>query len=187
MRLGRPEGGQVVPSTTEHDPLAPAPGAHHLVRYLQHARRELRRAVDGMAVPDLERRVGGINSVAWMVGHLAWQEQAYWLTSRGEPALADLDAFGRGRPDAAPRFEALFAVWERVTVAADGWLEGLDEVDLRSHLQGRRLFELENIGTLLTRTSSHYYLHIGQITAVRRLLDDRVPSFVGPQTGAEYR
>lgn len=177
----------MVPSTTEHDPFAPTPGAHHLVRYLQHARRELRRAVDGMSVADLERRVGGINSVAWMVGHLAWQEQAYWLTSRGEPVLADLDAFGRGRPETPPAFDPLFTVWARVTAAADGWLAGLVDDELRSHLQGRRLFEQENIGTLLTRTSSHYYLHIGQITAVRRLLDDRVPPFVGTQSGAEYR
>ena len=177
----------MVPSTTEHDPFAPTRGAHHLVRYLQHARREFRRAVDGMTVPDLERRVGGINSVAWMVGHLAWQEQAYWLTSRGEPALADLDAFGRVHPDTPPAFDPLFAVWARVTAATDGWLVGLVDDDMRSHLQGRRLFEQENIGTLLTRTSSHYYLHIGQITAVRRLLDDRVPSFVGTQAGAEYR
>lgn len=177
----------MVPSATEHDPFAPAPGAHHLVRYLQHARRELRRAVDGMALPDLERHVGGINSVAWMVGHLAWQEQAYWLTSRGEPALADLDAYGRGRPDATSEFDALFAVWVRVTAAADGWLTRLGDADVRSHLRGRRLFEQENVGTLLTRTSSHYYLHIGQITAVRRLLDDRVPAFVGSQAGAEYR
>ncbi len=177
----------MVGPTDGRDPFAPAPGAHHLVRYLQHARRELRRAVDGMSAADLERRVGGINSVAWMVGHLAWQEQAYWLLSRGEPALADLDAFGRGRPDAPPAFDELFDVWARVTAASDVWLSGLDEAGLRSHLQGRRLFEKENVGTLLTRASSHYYLHIGQITAVRRLLDDRVPSFVGSQEGAEFR
>lgn len=177
----------MVGSADAKDPFAPATNAHHLVRYLQHARRELRRAVDGMAPEDLERRVGGINSVAWMVGHLAWQEQTYWLTSRGEPAVTDLDAFGRGRPAAPPAFDELFGVWARVTAAADAWLNCLGEADLRSHLEGRRLFEMENVGTLLTRASSHYYLHIGQITAVRRLLDDRVPPFVGSQEGAEYR
>jgi hypothetical protein len=25
------------------------------------------------------RRFGSINPIAWMIGHLAWQEQAYWL------------------------------------------------------------------------------------------------------------
>jgi len=177
----------VASSEERQDPFAPSPGAHHLVRYLQHARRELRRAVDGMTAADLERRVGGINSVAWMVGHLAAQEQGYWLTSRGEPQLADLDAYRRGRPDTPPAFEGLFAAWESITAAADGWLVGLSAQDLRSHLPGRRLFEQENIGTLLTRTSGHYYLHIGQITAVRRLLDASVPPFVGSQEGAEYR
>ena len=139
-----------------------------------------------MAVADLERRVGGINSVAWIVGHLAWQEQAYWLTSRGEPAVADLQAFGHTRPEAPPRFGEVFETWTRVTAAADPWLVGLREDDLRAHLRGRRLFDEENIGTLLTRASGHYYLHIGQITAVRKLLDYPVPGFVGPQTGATF-
>lgn len=168
------------------EPHEPAHGAHHLVRYLQHTRRELRRAVEGMALADLERRVGGINSPAWIVGHLAWQEQSYWLVSRGEPELADLAAFARGRPAPSAGFEELFAAWERVTAAADPWLASLQEADLRSHLQGRALFEQENVGTLLTRTIGHYYLHIGQITAVRKLLDYPVPSFVGSQLGAMY-
>ena len=165
----------------------PSTQAHHLVRYLQYVRRELRRAVDGMEVADLERRVGGINSVAWIVGHLAWQEQGYWLVSRGRRPLVELQAYGRTPPTEPPRFEPLFGAWARVTAAADPWLESLTEPQLREHLEGRSLFERENIGTLLTRTSGHYYLHIGQITAVRKLLDYPVPGFVGSQAGAEYR
>lgn len=139
-----------------------------------------------MAVADLERRVGGINSVAWMVGHLAWQEQGYWLVARGEPRVADLDDYGHNPPRQVPRFDELFATWAKVAAAADPWLEGLGEQELRSHLRGRPLFERENVGTLLTRASSHYYLHIGQITAVRKLLDYPVPAFVGSQEGASY-
>jgi len=165
---------------------APSAEAQHLVRYVQHVRRELRRALEGMRLADLERRVGNLNSVAWIVGHLAWQEQSYWLTSRGQRAVADLAAFGRGDPDPDAAFEPLFAAWEAVTAAADSWLAGLDEAALRGHVGGRRLFEVENVGTLLTRVIGHYYLHIGQITAIRKLLGYPVPGFVGSQEGARY-
>ena len=106
--------------------------APHLVRSVRQARREFRRAVDGMSASDREKRVGGINSIAWMAGHLGWQEQAYWLTSRGEPAVADLAAYKNGAPPCEGSFDALFASWEAVTTAADGWLEGLTEDDLRT-------------------------------------------------------
>lgn len=165
---------------------APTSGAHHLVRYVQHTRRELRRAVEGMSIEDLERRLGGLNSIAWIVGHLGWQEQTYWLTSRGEPAAADLEAFGHGEPAAAADFETLYQAWQRVTAASDLWLAGLDEAALLTHVHGRSLFERENVGTLLTRVIGHYYLHIGQITAIRKLLGYPVPTFVGSQAGAMY-
>ncbi len=168
---------------------APRP-AHHLVRYVQHVRRELLRAIEGMEVADLERRVGGINSVAWMVGHLAWQEQAYWLLARGEPAATPVDlqllASGRPRAETIPAFDELLEAWRQVTTTADAWLVTLDADDLLRHLEGRKLYELENVGTLLTRVIGHYYLHIGQITAVRKLLDLPVPAFVGSQVGAYF-
>lgn len=179
----------MVAAHPEPDSHPSADEAHHLVRYLQHVRRELRRALEGMAVADLERHLGGMNSVAWMVGHLAWQEQSYWLTGRGEPDASrlDLKAFGRTRPEAMPTFEALFEAWEKVTTAADKWLLALGEPELRTHLTGRRMFDEENVGTLLTRVIGHYYLHIGQITAIRKWLDYPVPPFVGSQAGADYR
>jgi uncharacterized damage-inducible protein DinB len=160
---------------------------HHLVRSVQNVRRELRRAVEGMSVPDLERRVAGMNSVAWVVGHLAWQEQSYWLTSRGAPpASTFVDGFGRSVPDPMPPFEALWEAWEQVASRSDPWLESLDAAALRGHIQGRRLFEAENLGSLCMRVIGHYYLHIGQITALRRWLGYPVPAFVGSQEGALY-
>lgn len=164
----------------------PSPQAHHLVRYVQHVRRELRRAISGMTVTDLERRLGNLNSVAWIVGHLAWQEQSYFLTSRGQPSVAELEGYGHGEADPDVAFPPLFAAWESVTIAADAWLNGLDDAALRQHVEGSRLFEVENIGSLLTRVIGHYYLHIGQITAVRKMLGYSVPGFVGTQAGALY-
>jgi len=159
---------------------------HHLVRYLGHVRREFRRALDGMTTADLERRLGNLNSAAWIVGHLAWQEQSYWLTSRDREPAAELSGFASGKPSSDPAIATMLAAWERVTAAADGWLTGLDAGDLSGHVSGRELFEHENIGTLLTRVIGHYYLHIGQITVIRKLLGYPVPVFVGSQAGASY-
>ena len=156
----------------------------HLVRLVRHVRRELRRAVDGVSEADLERRVAGLNSVAWMVAHLAWQEQTYWLSLRGEDPVADLDAFRPPGPTPAPMpsFTEAWGAWERVTAASEEWLDSLDREALLERFEGRR----ENIGTLLTRVFGHYYVHIGQITAIRKLLGYDVPTFVGSLDGAYF-
>ena len=159
---------------------------HHLVRVLKNTRAELRRAIDGMSEADLERRVAGINSVAWIVGHLAGQEQGLWLQGRGLPAVADLSAFGHGAEPATPAFGFVFPLWEEITSVTESWLDDLDDDGLRQHLSGDPFFEIENVGSLLTRVIGHYYLHIGQITAIRKVLGYSVPGFVGSQEGAYF-
>ncbi len=158
----------------------------HLVRYTIHVRRELRRAVEGMTESDLEKRVGGMNSVAWMIAHLAAQEQSYWLESRALPVVADLSFLRKKDESATPNFAAMWAVWEDVIKQSDSYLLSLTETDLKHHFTTRKSFEIENIGSLLTRVIGHYYLHIGQITVIRKLLDYDVPAFVGSQEGAYY-
>lgn len=160
---------------------------HHLVRKVKHVRQELRRAIEGLSVADMEKRVAGINSVVWIIGHLAWHEQLYWLERRGLPLvsaqLADY-GFGRTVPEHMDTFETLFAQWQKVTESSNDWLESLNTEDLRGHLKGENRSESENIGSKLMRVIGHYYLHIGQITAIRKILGYNVPPFVGSQEGA---
>ncbi|MDQ3396670.1 MAG: DinB family protein [Deinococcota bacterium] len=159
----------------------------HLVRYVQHVRRELLRATDGVLADDLERSHHGVNSVAWMVGHLAAQEQAYWLETRGTVLYRTLTGYRRAVPQRMDDAQTLLAQWREVTSAADVWLTGLSEDDLRRRLPlPGAVVVPENVGSLLTRVIGHYYLHIGQITVVRKMLGYPVPSFVGSQEGAYY-
>jgi uncharacterized damage-inducible protein DinB len=161
--------------------------AHHLVRYLQHVRREFLRALEGIDTSDLERSVEGLNSVRWMIGHLAAQEQAYWLEPRGEPLVSEaLFGYRRAVPERMESPERLLEVWWEVGARADEWLLTLSHDDLRGHLSGEGIVGIENIGSLLTRVIGHYYLHIGQITVIRKLLGYEVPSFVGSQEGAYF-
>ena len=52
---------------------------HPLVEQLRFARSEFRRGLVGVTDEEARRRFLPINSISWNIGHLAWQEQRYWL------------------------------------------------------------------------------------------------------------
>ena len=56
------------------------PTPHPLVPQLRFARSEFLRGVRGVSDSDGAVRLGPMNCLAWNVGHLAWQEQRYFLT-----------------------------------------------------------------------------------------------------------
>ena len=153
--------------------------AHPLVDQLRFTRSEWRRALQGVPEADGFRHLGPMNSIGWIVAHLAWQEQHYWLTRlAGEtpvPELNEIAAFGA--PQTSPSLAAMLEAWQRVTAASDPKLDGLDEAAMEHSLPGtnRRL-----VGNALQRVIYHYWFHMGEIVAIRQVLDhpDR-PEFVG--------
>ena len=52
---------------------------HPLVVQLRFTRSEFRRALAGLSDADARRRFLPMNCISWNIGHLAWQEQRYWL------------------------------------------------------------------------------------------------------------
>ena len=52
---------------------------HPLANQLRFSRREFMRGLEGLTAEDAARRLLPMNCIAWNVGHLAWQEQRYWL------------------------------------------------------------------------------------------------------------
>jgi hypothetical protein len=52
---------------------------HPLVLQLRFSRHEFQRALAGLSDEDARRRVMPMNCISWNIGHLAWQEQRYWL------------------------------------------------------------------------------------------------------------
>jgi hypothetical protein len=52
---------------------------HLLVTQLRFARDELVRGLEGVSEADGLRRLQPMNSIGWMVGHLANQEHRYWV------------------------------------------------------------------------------------------------------------
>lgn len=160
-----------------------------LVEQLRFTRSEFRRGLRGTPEADGGRRVGKMNSIGWIVAHMAWHEQRYWLT-RGQdvtprPELNEIAA--SGGPPSTPSLKAMLTAWGAVTHAADPWLDGLHPSDLPEPLPGggpRR-----TIGSAIQRVTYHYWFHTGEILAIRQVLGHtRLPEFVGDIDGrAPYR
>jgi len=145
---------------------------HPLVNQLRFARNEFRRGLEGVGIEDARQRLLPMNCIAWNVGHLAWQEQRYWLTgAQGKTLLPELnDAFRYGAAASTPDLEKTWAAWRGVTEAADSWL---DEVTT-GVLQQQVLVDGKPIGytfgSLLLRTTYHYWYHTGENQAMRQML-----------------
>ena len=163
---------------------------HPLVTQLRFARSELVRCLEGVSDADARRRFEPMNCISWIVGHLANQENGYWvLVAQGETLVPNLNQLvGYGKPASTPPLEEMWATWRAIAGAADRYLDGLTPELLQTHLEwkGRRL--PESIGTMLLRNIYHYWFHIGEAYAVRQLLGhSELPEFVGDMSVALYR
>ncbi len=154
----------------------------HVLNQLRFTRSEFRRSFQGVREAEGSQRFMPINSIAWMVGHLAWHEQLYWLVRSGKgalfPELEESNAYGK--PPGEPSLMRMIECWERVIEASDDFLTSLNRADLESHLtvNGKQL--PFNIGTIITRVTYHYWYHCGEMQAVRQLLGHtNLPDFVG--------
>ena len=132
-----------------------------------------------MPEADGAKRLLPMNSISWIVAHLAWHEQRYWLTRlAGETPVPELnDIAANGGPPTTPSLAAMLRAWRTVTDAADPHLDALDEAAMHRSLPGQppRL-----AGNAIQRVTYHYWFHAGEILAIRQLLDHpRRPEFVG--------
>jgi uncharacterized damage-inducible protein DinB len=163
--------------------------AHPLVEQLRFTRAEVERAMRGTPDADAERRLDPMNSIGWIVGHLAWQEQRYWLTrGQGLTPVPLLDeVVPSGGPATTPALRQMRAARRAVMAAADPWLDALTTDDLMAELPppGPK----RTVGDALHRAIYHQWFHAGEILAIRQLLGHRrLPEFVGGLEGvAPYR
>ena len=156
--------------------------SHPLVDQLRFARSEFARCLDGVSEDDARRRVLPMNSLSWMVGHLADQEQRYWLERQGrDPVEPDLTALvGVGQPASTPPLAEMWAAWRAVTTAADPYLDTLTIAELQQFPPVARADGSETMGPMVLRMVGHYWFHTGEAHAVRQLLGHPdLPQFVG--------
>jgi hypothetical protein len=158
----------------------PSSSIHPLVEQLRFTRSEFRRGLRGTPEADGARRAEPMNSISWIVAHMAWHEQRYWLTralqQTPRPELNEIAP--TGGPPTTPSLKAMLETWAAVTAAADLWLDRLDAEDLDRALAGAG--PRRTIGSALLRVTYHYWFHTGEILAIRQLLGHhRLPAFVG--------
>ena len=163
---------------------------HPLVTQLHFARSEFRRCLEGVTEEEGIIRLKPMNCISWMVGHLANQENFYWVRLGQDiklaPELAKLVAFGQ--PATTPPLAEMWAVWQEITTTADTYLDTLTNDMLETHFIFRDKPRHESIGTMLQRNLYHYWFHTGEAHAVRQQLGHTdLPQFVGNMETAVYR
>jgi hypothetical protein len=128
-----------------------------------------------------------MNSISWNVGHLAWQEQRYFLTmGQGRTPFPDVaKRFESGGPASTPPLREVLDAWKAITAEADPWLDALSTSALLDH--PRRpdgTAYVRTVGNLLQRTIYHYWFHNGENQAIRQqLAHGSLPQFVGDIDG----
>ena len=162
---------------------------HPLVTQLYFTRSEWKRAFDGVSIEEASQRVESINSLSWMIGHLAWQEQSYWLDwAQGKILVPELANYGFGQPASTPPLNEIWSAWNTVTGEANAYLETLTSSELEKFLDRHGKRRRETVGTMLYRMIYHYWYHLGESQAVRQLLGhENVGGFVGNMKDATYR
>ncbi|MBI2781732.1 MAG: DinB family protein [Chloroflexi bacterium] len=165
--------------------------AHPLVDQLRFTRSEWLRALEGIPEADGIVRVGPMNSVSWIVFHLAWHEQRSFLTQlqRLTPVPEANEHGVNGQPASTPPLADALRAWHAVTGAADPALDRLDAAALAGWQPNTLKPQSRLVGSILQRVIYHYWFHTGEITAIRQVLGHAgVPEFVGDIDGrAPYR
>jgi uncharacterized damage-inducible protein DinB len=155
---------------------------HPLVLQLRFTRSEWQRALEGVTDDEARRRFMPMNCISWNIGHLAWQEQRYWLwRGQGTILMPELnELFAYGAPASAPALDEMWSAWRVVTQAADPWLDALttEKLQERVMIDGQPSDLI--FGSLLQRTIYHYWYHMGENMAIRQMLGHtNLPDFVG--------
>ena len=163
---------------------------HPLVNQLHFTRSELLRCLQGVSDADARRRIEPMNCLSWIVGHLADQENRYWMmVAQGQRLFPELNELvGYRKPASTPPFDEMWQVWHAITAAADHCLVTLTPELMQTHFEWKGKPMQENIGTMLLRNIHHYWFHIGEAYAIRQMLGHKdLPEFVGDMSSAGYR
>jgi uncharacterized damage-inducible protein DinB len=161
-----------------------------LVNQLRFTRTELVRCLEGVTDTEAQKRIEPMNSISWIVGHLADQENLYWVRmAQGIRIFQDLkELVGYGRPPSTPPLDEMWSAWREITSTADRYLDSISTEELGTYFEvgGKQI--KENVGTLLMRNTYHYWFHTGEAYAIRQILGHSdLPDFVGIMSQAAYQ
>ena len=155
---------------------------HPLVLQLRFTRSEFLRGIKGVTEKEAQKRFLPMNCLSWNVGHLAWQEQRYFLGfGQGIKLFPEIENdFAYGAPASTPSLKEMLDAWKKITASADPWLDTLTSKKLAQNVisNGREI--QRTYGNLIQRTIYHYWYHLGENMAIRQNLGhSKLPQFVG--------
>lgn len=164
---------------------------HPLIQQLHFARSEFKRALGSVSEGDAQRRLLPMNSISWIVGHMAWHEQRSWLTRmQGIILVPELNELAASKkPASTPPLAEMWAAWQTVTNACDPFLVTFttEMLQMPFRIDGQPVDY--SIGTVVLRVIYHYWYHTGESMAIRQMLGHQnLPEFVGEiQLHAPYQ
>ena len=165
--------------------------AHPVVEQLRFTRSEWRRGLTRLTEEDASHHCGQMNSISWIVGHLAWQEQRYLLLRpQGLALIPELQTeFAFGAPMTTPSLATTLKAWRKITRASEPFLDSLTTSSLMKDLplNGKSVGQTQ--GDAIRRMTYHYWFHIGEIQSIRQMLGHKkLPIYVGSiEAKAPYR
>ena len=126
---------------------------HPLAAQLRFTRSEFKRGLIGLTEEEACRRFLPMNCVSWNVGHLAWQEQRYFLffAQHQMPLPLINQLFANGAPASTPPLHEMWTAWNMITRAADPWLEALTVEKLQKNVVRNGQLTPYIFGSLLQR------------------------------------
>jgi len=155
---------------------------HPLVQQLRFTRAEFQRGLEGLTDDEARRRFMPMNCISWNIGHLAWQEQRYFLLyGQDQLPFPEVDErFAYRAPASTPALDEVWSAWHAITEAADPWLDTLTAEKLQQHVVREGKPSRYIFGSLLQRVIYHYWYHTGENAAIRQSLGHTdLPEFVG--------
>ena len=159
------------------------PDLHPLIIQLKFTRSEFKRGLQRLTAEDACKRILPMNCISWNVGHLAWQEQRYFLYfAQGLMPYPEIQAaYAYGAPASTPPLAEVLKYWKKITRAADPWLESLTSEKLQEkYVRKDKPQQGTSYGNLLQRMIYHYWYHTGENLAIRQMLGhSHLPVFVG--------
>ncbi len=164
---------------------------HPLVAQLYFTRDEWQRGLEGVSAADAVKHLGPMNCISWLVGHMAWHEQKYWLEhAQGKLLYPELKpCFAYGSPKSTPSFSEMQKMWQEVIRESQPLLDKLTSADLQAELLHDGKVVDQSYGSAMQRVIYHYWYHNGEVQAIRQMLGHRdLPEFVGEiEEQAPYR
>ena len=162
--------------------------AHYLVNQIRFARSEFARCLEGVTEAEGLEHIGKMNSLGWIVGHLANHEHFLWVqAAQGKELYPELNELvGYGKPASTPSLAEMWKIKQAITACADEYLETLTTKKLMDYLELNGKALGENIGTCIMRNTYHIWFHLGEAHAIRQGLGHNPPDFVGPFGEAEF-